>query len=282
MREQARHSMISKIAAAFLAAALCASADGQSLFDDRVVVSCPNGLGPGDFMYLTIPGFNIFPRAFAVGSDGALYLAQEGRHSEVRIQKFREWQGFVVMHVPVSMTGCIAYHGIAVSDSGDIFVTVQPTPDCERVIDRYSREGEFIYRLGCRGVLARKLRLEDVREAFYRKSGSKEFFPHVVRMFPTSDAGLVVESMLRGETTVYRFGREGNLVDQATLLPPEVAEQVRRHDAGYDKLVAAMEAQGKKPPAKSLTRLAPDGHLYYMVYDRKKLEIHRITFKDGE
>jgi len=52
----------------------------------------------------------------------------------------------------------------------------------------------------------------------------------------------------------------------------------------YEKFLAAWKAreeeQGqppKEPPAKSYTVPGPDGHLYYMTFDEKQLEIHRVT-----
>lgn len=262
--------------------------------EDVTVVTCARGKDPGEFWnYDYAP--QLVPRCLVVGANGMVCLPEVGRYVGIRVHQFKPDGKFKVMWGLVtspSARGGYRYnkvervqeplfgtpravHCAALCVDGSLYLGVERAGDSGVLVNKYSEEGRFQYHLGPEGVLPPEELKED-------RAGQAVLFGNVTRLAVTSGDQVVVVDGPAEAGTVYRFDAAGKLLDKGNALPAEIAQTVEAHNAAYEKLVSAFQAADKEPPSKNYTVLAPDGHLYYMVFDKSELEIHRVTFKHGE
>ncbi len=273
-------------------------ARARLLYMDEIVVTCSKGTGPGELYYFLdmeghpAPGY---PRCFVIDAEARFYIPEVATYTGIRLHKFKpngkfkvmwgllaspgvrggyRWDKEAEVHVPLFGTP-LAVHALAVVSEGECYLALTRAGDPRTLVNKYSAEGRFLYHLGPKGVLTPQ---ELTKESIQRAT----LFADIVRLAVTASGHLVVAESNTDGDMVYTFDSEGKLLEKRDALPPELAEQAHAHNAAYDKLAAAFQAEEKEPPPKSHTVLAPDGQLYYMVMVNlkygAKLEIHRLTF----
>ncbi len=250
------------------------AAGAELAYEDEIVVTCSKGMDPGKFYYFvsrqgyTEPGY---PRCFGIDDQGVFYLPEVDSLTGIRVHKFKRSGKFKVMWGVKGRSDAI--YGIALGPADETYLVTKPSAEAGQVVNKYGPEGRFLYHLGREGVLPSQ-QLEE------SSTGQAPLFGNVTRLAVTGSGNAVVVDGEGDAATVYLFDSEGKLLGKGNALPPEIEDTARDHDAAYAQLAAAFKAEERDPPQKGHTLLAPDSHLYYMVFDEKTLEIHRVTFPD--
>ncbi len=240
---------------------------------DEVVLTCHSGGAAGEYMY-TGDATEAFwgPLCFTVDGAGFLYIPESESAAGTRVHKFDEKGNFIVT-LGIYALGAEPMQ-MAVACEGELYLTMLTR--YRKVIYKYSSEGELRYCLGPKGSINH----EELSSERPYDPDHEGYFAYIPLLTVTSDGDLLVQegSGPPPGPVFYRFNSQGKLLEKGVEIPAEMATLTERKERLDRILRESLRGTNQKPLVYTL--MAPDGHYYYMVYDDKELEIHRVTVMD--
>ncbi len=261
------------VAAAVVLAVICPPTVRGLADEDEVLLTCKRGGAPGEYIHSGDSSMTWWgPLCFALDAEGKIYIPQYASSAGTRIHKF-DPQGTLTVTLGIVAEG--GQH-MVVARSGDMYL-VGGTGYYGKIINKHSSAGDFLYCLGPRGIIGSEP--FPSRERGY-DAEHERYFTYIPLMTVTPEADLLVQEGLGVSPgpMFYRFNGQGRLLEKGRDMPPEIATLTEKKERLDRILRESLRETNQKPLVYTL--MAPDGDYYYMVYDDKELEIHRVTVVD--
>jgi len=280
-----RSKMCMALASVALVWAMLSAGQCYDSCEITTVLSALPGEEPGEYFYDRSPGHNDFPRCFGMDPNAqTLYVPEvHGSSHEIRIHKFDKDGTLLEMFKPEGKGGLVS--DIAIDAQKDIYMTLWK-PKTGKYICRYNGAGKLLCSFGPKGPITKQdLEAEKRgRQAHLRNPVADKYFVGSSRLFllPYKQVLLVRGYHEEAPETFTFDARTGEVLQQVKSnrnLPVDIAAKKVIWRQRLEELNKAAVEQGRQWNC-GYSLVGPDGHFYYMMVTRERLQIRKVIFHE--